>query len=507
MMKTAWTIAASDSSNGAGIQADLACFDYFGVHGCSIITKITAQNSSGIISSYTIPDDIIKQQLAALCADVLPTSIKLSVIATNSQLNILADFVKNYSGAIVYDPVLYSSTDVMLSAISLDQLSKLLLPSITLITPNILEAQNITGIKINSAEDMRQAALALLAFGVKNILLKGGHSHDIDACDLFMNSSQEFWLSSKRIIRKMHVHGTGCHLSSAITANMALGYSLIDAIILGKRYINAAINESYLPHANSKQYYMRPNLCKINADNMPKIYDNHINIEQIHLNHDSLPCQNLGLYAVVDTSQWVAKLITYGVKTIQLRIKGVGDYNLLEYEIATSVKLAKINNIQLFINDHWELAIKYKAYGVHLGQEDIQSADIAQIKQHGLRLGISTHSYYELAIALSHRPSYIALGPIYTTYTKVMPWQPQGISRINEWKALVGCPLVVIGGIGLHNIDEVLTTGITNIAMVSAITKADNPEYIIKQLLNKINLAQIRSDYRGHGIINFRNLS
>ncbi len=145
------------------------------------------------------------------------------------------------------------------------------------------------------------------------------------------------------------------------------------------------------------------------------------------------------------------------------------------------------NDIKLFINDYWEFAIKHKAYGVHLGQDDLKFADINAIKQNNLCLGISTHNYHELAYAMSHKPSYIALGPIYPTTTKIMQHNPQGIEKIHIWQELINCPLVLIGGINLDNIDKILKTGIKNIAVISAITEASDPETRTKILLKKIS--------------------
>ena len=198
-----------------------------------------------------------------------------------------------------------------------------------------------------------------------------------------------------------------------------------------------------------------------------------------------LAIDNIGLYPVVDSSSWVKKLASYGVKTIQLRIKDLPD-QIIEEEIKQSIQIASQYQIRLFINDYWLLAIKYHAYGVHLGQEDLITADLALIQQHGLRLGISTHNHQELICAKKIKPSYIALGPIYPTTSKIMPWQPQGLPRITEWLAMIDCPLVVIGGINLSNIDQVMNTGVTNIALISAITKADDPKMVTKLLLNKL---------------------
>lgn len=194
---------------------------------------------------------------------------------------------------------------------------------------------------------------------------------------------------------------------------------------------------------------------------------------------------DIGLYPVVDNSTWVEKLALLSVKTIQLRLKDMA-IEQLELEIITSINIAKQYGIRLFINDHWQLALKHNASGIHLGQEDLINANITEIKNSGLMLGISTHDKTELDIAKKISPSYIALGPIFPTTSKVMSFAPQGINKISDWKNSIQCPLVVIGGINLDNIDEVLKIGQRNIALISAITKASDPENVVKKLLQKI---------------------
>lgn len=487
MKKIAWTIAASDSSGGAGIQADLAAFAHFKVHGCNIISKITAQNTQGILNTYTLPDEFFNEQLQALSDDLKAHAIKISVIGNIKQLDMIAEFIKNFHRSIVYDPVIASSTKIILTETALiNCIRTKLLPHITLITPNIPEAEILSGIKINNHEDIMSAGKLLLATGVKNVLIKGGHFLQTHASDFFINSTQSYWLVSRRVYQVKNIHGTGCHLSSAITANMALDHNLNESIVLAKRYINAAIRMYYQPSDDSKQYYIPQFGVEYNQDDMPLIVTDHTQIEGILSSSQAQSCNNLGLYPIVDSYIWVTKLINYGVKALQLRIKNLNEPQL-EDEIVKSIKRAKENNIKLFINDHWILAIKHKAYGVHLGQEDILTANINEIKNNGLRLGISTHNYYELAKALSYKPSYIALGPIYPTNSKVMPWQPQGLTRINEWQKMSAYPLVVIGGIGVNNVENVMASGAKNVAMISAITDAPDPEIVIKNLLLKVN--------------------
>lgn len=182
---------------------------------------------------------------------------------------------------------------------------------------------------------------------------------------------------------------------------------------------------------------------------------------------------HLGLYPVVDTVEWIARLLDAGVKTIQLRVKDLPD-DQVEPAIIEAIKLGHQYQACLFINDYWHLAVKHQAYGVHLGQEDLDTADLQAIHQAGLRLGVSTHDDAEMARAVAVKPSYIALGHIFPTQTKEMPSAPQGLEELaRHIKQLNGrFPTVAIGGISLERAPSVLATGVGSIAVVSAITLA-----------------------------------
>ncbi|MGE1560172.1 thiamine phosphate synthase [Pantoea septica] len=180
----------------------------------------------------------------------------------------------------------------------------------------------------------------------------------------------------------------------------------------------------------------------------------------------------LGLYPVVDSVEWIARLLEVGVRTIQLRIKD-REEEAVEPAVIASIALGKRYNARLFINDYWQLAVKHRAYGVHLGQEDLDVANLNAIREAGLRLGVSTHDDYELDRALAIRPSYIALGHIFPTETKAMPSAPQGLTELQRHiTRLKGVSTVAIGGISLARAPAVLATGVGSIAVVSAITQA-----------------------------------
>lgn len=191
----------------------------------------------------------------------------------------------------------------------------------------------------------------------------------------------------------------------------------------------------------------------------------------------------LGLYPVVETVEWIARLLEMGVRTLQLRIKDRQDTEV-EQQIADAIALGKRYQARLFINDYWRLAIKHQAYGVHLGQEDLDVADLDAIHAAGLRLGLSTHDDAELDRALAVEPSYIALGHVFPTQTKDMPSAPQGLAELaRHIQRLQGISTVAIGGISIDRVPAVLATGVGSVAVVSAITQADDWQAATRQLL------------------------
>ncbi|MNB95932.1 Thiamine-phosphate synthase [compost metagenome] len=201
-------------------------------------------------------------------------------------------------------------------------------------------------------------------------------------------------------------------------------------------------------------------------------------------NFPSVPFR-LGLYPVVDSVAWIERLLTAGVKTIQLRIKDKQD-DEVEADVMAAIELGRRYDARLFINDYWHLAIKHQAYGVHLGQEDLETTDLEAIRAAGLRLGVSTHDDMEIDVALAARPSYIALGHVFPTRTKQMPSAPQGLEQLTRHiERLADYPTVAIGGISLERAPAVLATGVGSIAVVSAITQADDWQAATAQLLQR----------------------
>ncbi|UGA56752.1 thiamine phosphate synthase [Vibrio sp. VB16] len=202
--------------------------------------------------------------------------------------------------------------------------------------------------------------------------------------------------------------------------------------------------------------------------------------------------QKLALYPVVDTAEWIERLINLGVKTTQLRIKNPQDPQL-ETQVQQVIAAGNQHKAQVFVNDYWQLAIIHKAYGVHLGQEDLETADLVAIQQAGLRIGLSTHGYYEILRAVEFSPSYIALGHIFPTTTKTMPSKPQGLNRLALYQKLIGdtFPTVAIGGIDLPCAEKVWCTGVSSVAVVRAITEASD----VGAVVNAFNHLLVRPEF------------
>ena len=249
-MKKVLTIAGSDSSGGAGIQADLKSFSANGVYGMSVITAITAQNTMGVFAVSDLEPEIIKAQIDAVFTDIVVDAVKIGMVSKVSTIDVISEKLELYKPKnIVLDPVMISKSGYsLLKPESKSALIKKLIPLASLITPNVPEAEEIleevnSAIKsIETVEDMEKAVKEMYKLGCKNVLLKGGHMQG-DAVDVFYDGKEILHFTSNRINTK-NTHGTGCTLSSAIAANLALGYCMRDAIKKSKEYITTAIKHS-----------------------------------------------------------------------------------------------------------------------------------------------------------------------------------------------------------------------------------------------------------------------
>ena len=244
-MKKALTIAGSDCSGGAGIQADLKTFAAHVVYGMSVITAVTVQNTQKVFAVQDISPEIVAQQIEALFDDIKVDGVKIGMASQVPTIEVIADLLGKYSPSIiVVDPVMVSTSGYhLLNPAAEATMINRLLPLSFLATPNIPEAETITGMPISTLGQMEEATIIICQMGSKNVLLKGGHLKD-DAIDILYDGSRFSYFSSARINTK-NTHGTGCTLSSAITANLVLGDDVVQAVAKAKEYVTTAIKHSF----------------------------------------------------------------------------------------------------------------------------------------------------------------------------------------------------------------------------------------------------------------------
>lgn len=241
-MKTALSIAGSDSCGGAGIQADIKTMTVHGVYAMSAITALTAQNTTGVYEVCESTPDFLRQQLDVIFEDIFPDAVKIGMVSSAELVKVVAERLKFYNAKnIVVDPVMVATSgSSLMKSDAINALTSELLPVSMLVTPNIPEAEVLSGIKIKTREDMESAAQYIADKYSCNVLLKGGHRMS-DADDVLCVNGNIQWFYGKRIDNP-NTHGTGCTLSSAIASNLANGYSLTDSVMRAKKYISYVLS-------------------------------------------------------------------------------------------------------------------------------------------------------------------------------------------------------------------------------------------------------------------------
>nr|WP_316643493.1 bifunctional hydroxymethylpyrimidine kinase/phosphomethylpyrimidine kinase [uncultured Roseateles sp.] len=468
-----WTIAGSDSGGGAGLQADLKAFDAFDVHGCSAVSAITAQNSLTVQQIQAVAPELLDAQLQALSEDLPPAAIKCGMLGSAANARVVARWVRRLRErapvALVLDPVWRASTGADLSGAELREVYRSeLLPLADVITPNRAEAVWLLGAVAADG----QAAAALQVLGAKMVLITGGDAGGELSNDWLQSPQAQGWLSLPRIATPHH-HGTGCVFAASLAAALAHGFCAADAAVLAKMATAEALRQGYAAGAGAGP--VRPQAgFALRRENLPSLWSD----AAAGLRFAALSEPDMGLYAIADSAAWIVRLLAAGVRTLQLRIKDAATPDLRQ-QLARSIAAAKAAGAQLFINDHWALALELGAYGVHLGQEDLATADLQALADAGLRLGVSTHSLWEVARARALNPSYIACGPIHATQTKDMPWRPQGDGNLAYWCALLAEPVVAIAGMDVERAGMASQCGARGVAVLSGITQAAEPEVAV----------------------------
>ena len=241
-MKTVLTIAGSDSSGGAGIQADIKTISAHKLYASSAITALTAQNTTGVFDILNVSSDFLKSELDAVFSDIYPDAVKIGMVSEIELINTIHDKLIEYNAKnIVLDPVMVATSGAhLLNDNAINSLIEKLFPLATIITPNVLEAEVLANMKIKTKEDMEEAAKIISKLTKGAVLVKGGHSIN-DSNDLLYYNNELIWFNGNRI-NNPNTHGTGCTLSSAIASNLAMGMNILDSVKNAKAYISKCLS-------------------------------------------------------------------------------------------------------------------------------------------------------------------------------------------------------------------------------------------------------------------------
>lgn len=448
-----WSIAGLDSGGGAGLSADQRAADAAGVHLCPVAAALTAQNSVAVEAVFAVPAQQLDAQLAALAADLPPAAIKTGLLGGVEQLRVVVrwvDWLRERSPvALVVDPVLRASTgasfadDALLRAYR-DEL----LPRASVVTPNQREAARLVGEGKAPAQ-----ARALQALGARAACVTGGDADGPLALDWLATEHASGWLALPRRSAGNN-HGTGCSFATALAAALARGFVAADAAVIAKMLTTSGLCNDVQPRgAGAAPVLPLPGFI-VDASLLPALFGDEAPPTVWPAPRRGSPAV-AGVYAITDSGSHAAQLFEAGLRTVQLRVKrapGEGEV-AWQARLRGEIETARRPGGTLIVNDHWREALAAGVDFIHLGQEDLlalSAADhreLAEARQRGLRLGLSSHSLWELARAAAWSPDYIACGPVWPTLTKAMPWRAQGLHNLAWWAAMAPAPVVGIGGV------------------------------------------------------------
>lgn len=453
------SIAGSDSSGGAGIQADIKTILANGCYAMTAITALTAQNTRDVLGICDTTPEFLERQIQTVCEDIIPDAVKIGMVSSVNLIHTIAKMLRKYNlKNVVVDPVMISTSGCkLISDDAIDVLIDELFPLATIITPNIPEAELLSCQKIQTAEDMERVGQMIADKYNVAVLLKGGH-RICDANDLLVTGTNCIWFQGVRVDND-NTHGTGCTLSSAIASWLAKGYDLVDSVNHAKLYISQTLfhginigkGSGPLNHGWMIKHTLNKTWSKSAIRRAMMLYavtDNHESVDQ----------------SLVEKIELALK---GGATMIQLRQKGMTFEQFLEAARQAKI-LTDAYHVPLIINDNVMVAALVDADGVHLGQDDMDIKEARKILGYNKIIGLSAHNISEAELAQINGADYIGVGAVFNTTTKdhTIPVSFETLQTICN---TVSIPVVAIGGLNAENIKKLKNSGIAGVALVSAV--------------------------------------
>jgi hydroxymethylpyrimidine kinase/phosphomethylpyrimidine kinase/thiamine-phosphate diphosphorylase len=451
-MRGVLTIAGSDSSGGAGIQADLRAIAAASADGLCAVTAVTAQTRTSFLGAMPVSPPLLRAQIDA-AFDSGVAAVKTGMLATRALVDVVtAALCTHHPAHVVVDPVLVSTSGApLLDPDAVEAVRRWLVPLASLVTPNVDEALALTGIAVNSIDDAERAGRALVEMGARAALVKGGHLHAAPATDVLVTRGGRVEVLAGRHVDGPNMRGTGCALSAAIAAHLAGGAALSSAVRLAKAYVEGAIRRS----------------ARASVGRLHVLTDE---VLQSRFSHVELA--RLAAVGGADVVQYRDK------RPMTTRERVV---------IATEIRRAiESTRAILVVDDHVDVAVAASAQAVHLGRDDLHPSHARRLLGPHVLVGGTANDLAEARSVAETPIDYLGVGPVFGTRSKSRPAAALGLERLAEIVRAVDKPVIAIGSINRERVASVLATGAHGVAVLSDVVTAEDPSAATRALRRAI---------------------
>jgi hydroxymethylpyrimidine kinase/phosphomethylpyrimidine kinase/thiamine-phosphate diphosphorylase len=469
MRPTVLTVAGSDSSGGAGIQADLKAIAACGGYGASAITALTAQNTTGVRASAPVAAEMVRAQLEAVLEDLQVRAVKTGMLATAEVVcTVAAALAARGTAPLVCDPVMVAkSGDSLLDPHAVEALRARLLPLADLLTPNTHEAEVLTGMPVRTLEEAAAAGKALRALGAAAVLVKGGHLPGPRAEDLLVTGEGVRVFAAERLDAR-HTHGTGCTYGAAIATFLAHGHPLEEAVGRAKTFLTEAIR-----HGLAVGRGIGPT---------DPFWD--------RLRPASPAAERVGrLHVLVHPGDGLAKVAAEeGADVVQVRDKGSSSTVQRVAAVRDALAAVRPRGVRVLVNDRVDVAAEADADGVHLGRHDLAPEVARRLLGEGALLGGTANNLDEAGAWVGRPVDYLGVGPVFGTLTKEHPAPTLGLTALAEIvRAVHPLPVIAIGNVTAEHVAEILGTGAHGVAVSGAVARAADPRAAVRALRHAVD--------------------
>jgi hydroxymethylpyrimidine kinase/phosphomethylpyrimidine kinase/thiamine-phosphate diphosphorylase len=478
MQPTILTIAGSDSSGGAGIQADLKAIAANGGYGASVIAAITAQNTLGVTAVAPVDTALVEAQLEAVLGDLRVDAVKTGMLLSPEVVGaVTAALRRHRPPVVVCDPVMISKTGhLLLEPSSVEALRRDLLPLSTVVTPNAHEAGALTGVAVDGEEAAIEAGRRLLALGPGAVLVKGGHLPGDEAVDVLVTGDGVRRFPGARLHAR-HTHGTGCTLAAALATQLGHGVPLVDAVAVAKRFVTEAIRHGLAVGGGigptDPFFFLHPRSGRAGTRWLDVLYSRGSKgrgrVGRLHVLTDETIQDRHG-------HAELARLAAEGgADTVQLREKRFVATDALVRSARAAAQATGALGATVLVNDRADVAAASGAGGVHLGGDDLSPAWARRLLGETAWIGGTANSLEEALRVAAEPVDYLGVGPVFGTGSKRDPAPVLGLELLRRIVEAVDKPVIAIGGLTPDRVAPVLDAGAHGLAVLSAVVADRDP--------------------------------